>query len=92
MKKAWEDIKRAKRSFELAGHIVVTPTDPETSGVLTENQVMSKELLVKMHEERIQLANMVYICNVGGYIGESTHDEIDQAIRLGKSVHYAYPL
>lgn len=77
MKKAWDAMKQAKISFERAGYVVLLPTDPESSGIFLEEPAMSKELLTELHRRRIFIATEVYICNVGGYIGESTQEELD---------------
>lgn len=37
---------------------------------------------------KIDLANEIYVINVGGYIGSSTQSEIEYAYSLGKSVHF----
>ena len=42
----------------------------------------------KLHLRKIDLADEVFVVNVGGYIGESTRREIDYAQSLGKPVKY----
>ena len=41
-----------------------------------------------MHKRKIDMADAIYVINVGGYIGESTRSEIEYAIRNGKEVRY----
>lgn len=91
-KKAWNAMQQAKISFERRGYIVLLPTDPASSGIFQEYPLMSKELLTELHRYRISIANEVYICNVGGYIGESTQEEINFANKLCKPVYFAYPV
>ena len=37
------------------------------------------------------MADAIYVINVGGYIGESTRSEIDYATRHGKEILYMEP-
>lgn len=53
-------------------------------GTLTK----TKSMLDDMHKRKIDLSDMIYVINVGGYIGESTRSEIEYAICTGKEVHY----
>ena len=41
-----------------------------------------------MHKRKIDMADEIFVINVGGYIGSSTKSEIDYAIAAGKAVHY----
>ena len=47
-----------------------------------------KELLDKLHFAKIELADSIFVINVGGYIGHSTRNEINHALRLGKEVKW----
>ena len=53
-------------------------------GTLTK----TKEMLDDMHKRKIDMADEIFVINVGGYIGDSTHSEIDYAIEHGKMVRY----
>lgn len=53
-------------------------------GTLTK----TKSMLDDMHKRKIDLSDMIYVINVGGYIGESTRSEIEYAISTGKEVRY----
>lgn len=53
-------------------------------GTLTK----TKSMLDDMHKRKIDLSDMIYVINVGGYIGESTRSEIEYAICTGKEVCY----
>ena len=48
----------------------------------------TKEMLDEMHKAKIDMADSVFVINVGGYIGSSTRSEIDYAIAHGKEVRY----
>jgi hypothetical protein len=53
-------------------------------GTLTK----TKEMLDDMHKRKIDMADSIYVINVGGYIGESTRSEIDYAKDHGKKICY----
>ena len=44
--------------------------------------------IVNAHWKKIDISNAIYVVNVGGYIGESTQNEINYAISKGKEVYY----
>ncbi len=56
----------------------------ENMGTLTQ----TKAMLDDMHKRKIDLADEIYVINVGGYIGESTRSEIAYARAAGKAVRY----
>ena len=84
----------ANRKFSLEGKIVLTveivtydqSTDPQGS----DPDVKRK--LDELHFRKIDLADSLFVCNVGGYIGESTRNEIEYATRTGKPIQYLEPL
>ena len=41
-----------------------------------------------MHKRKIDIADEIFVINVGGYIGSSTQSEIDYAIATGKQGQY----
>lgn len=47
-----------------------------------------KIVLDELHLRKIDLADEIFILNVGGYIGESTRKEIDYAKKLKKQIDY----
>ena len=51
----------------------------------------TKEMLDDMHKRKIDMADAIYVINVGGYIGESTRSEIQYAKENGKKVYYLEP-
>jgi len=83
-----EAYERAEAKETLAGHIVLTigvntkdiARDPALSGM--------KPFLDKLHLRKIDLADEVFVLNVGGYVGESTANEIAYAEKTQKPVRY----
>ena len=51
----------------------------------------TKEMLDDMHKRKIDLADEIFVINVGGYIGSSTRSEIEYAVATGKVVRYLEP-
>ena len=51
-------------------------------GTLTK----TKEMLDDMHKRKIDMADEIFVINVGGYIGDSTKSEIEYATEHGKIV------
>jgi len=47
-----------------------------------------KPMLDELHLRKIDLSDEVFIVNVDGYIGESTFNEIEYAIKQGKPIKY----
>jgi hypothetical protein len=47
-----------------------------------------KEMLDDLHLQKIDMAEQIFVINVGGYIGESTRNEIEYAKKQGKVIKY----
>lgn len=78
-----------QKELTLAGNIVISVGCFGHSGdVLTEKQ---KIMLDDMHKRKIDMADEIFVINVGGYIGESTKSEIEYAKSQGKKVFYLEP-
>ena len=85
----------AQKRLTLEGNIVISvglfghAGDGEVwenmdEGTLTK----TKEMLDDMHKRKIDMADEIYVINVGGYIGESTRSEIEYAKGKGMPVRY----
>ena len=79
----------------LEGNIVISvglfghAGDTEVWEGMSEDTVTrTKEMLDDMHKRKIDMADEIYVINVGGYIGDSTRSEIAYARKMGKSVEY----
>ena len=83
-----EQFFEVQKRLTLAGYIVISVGLFGHSGddeVWTEG---TKEMLDDMHKRKIDMADGIYVINVGGYIGQSTRSEIDYALSHGKTVEY----
>ena len=45
-------------------------------------------MLDEIHKQKIDVSDEIYVLNVGGYIGESTKNEIEYAKARGKKISY----
>ena len=90
-----EQFMKAQKDLTLQGYIVISvglyghSGDSEVwenmdEGTLTK----TKEMLDDMHKRKIDMADEIFVINVGGYIGDSTRSEIKYAQETGKVVKY----
>ena len=87
-----DEYMKAQKDLTLQGNIVISVGLFGHSGddeVWTEG---TKEMLDNMHKRKIDMADEIFVINVGGYIGKSTKSEIEYAIRNGKKVNYLEPV
>ncbi len=82
-----EFIAEQKR-LTLEGNIVISVGLFGHSGDEEVWSSVTKVMLDDMHKRKIDLADEIFVINVGGYIGESTRSEIEYAIKTGKPVTY----
>jgi len=57
-------------------------------GMSEDTLTQTKRMLDDMHKRKIDMADEIFVINVGGYIGESTRSEIEYARMTGKPVRY----
>ena len=90
-----DEFLRVQKELTLKGNIVISvglfghSGDNEVwenmdEGTLTK----TKEMLDDMHKRKIDMADEIFVINVGGYIGESTKSEIEYAKANGKAISY----
>ena len=83
-----DEFMKAQKRLTLEGNIVISVGLFGHSGddeVWTDG---TKEMLDDMHKRKIDMADEIYVINVGGYIGSSTRSEIEYAEATGKTVRY----
>ena len=83
-----EQYLESQKRLTLEGNIVISVGLFGHSGddeVWTEG---TKAMLDDMHKRKIDMADEIFIINVGGYIGESTRNEITYAKSQGIAVRY----
>jgi hypothetical protein len=87
-----DEFMEAQKRLSLAGNIVISVGLFGHSG---DDEVWAdgvKEMLDDMHKRKIDMADSIYVINVGGYIGSSTRSEIEYAKSHGKTVEYLEPI
>ena len=91
-KKEFIDIQK---KLSLEGNIVISvglfghSGDSEVWENMDEGtKTKTKEMLDDMHKRKIDMADEIFVINVGGYIGESTKSEIEYALQTNKKVNY----
>ncbi|HEX7492632.1 MAG TPA: hypothetical protein VF346_00295 [Bacteroidales bacterium] len=82
-----EFIAEQKR-LTLEGNIVISVGLFGHSGDEEVWSNVTKNMLDDMHKRKIDLADEIFVINVGGYIGSSTRSEIEYAIKISKKVTY----
>ena len=83
-----EEFLSVQKELTLQGNIIISVGLFGHSG---DNEVWSentKEMLDDMHKRKIDMADEIFVINVGGYIGESTKSEIEYAKANGKIIKY----
>lgn len=50
-----------------------------------------REVLDELHLRKIDLCDEVYVVNIGGYIGDSTRNELRYAYGIGKPIRFLEP-
>ena len=83
-----EQYLEAQKRLTLDGNIVISVGLFGHSG---DNEVWTegtKAMLDDMHLRKIDMADEIFVINVGGYVGESTRREIEYALKNGKAVRY----
>ena len=83
-----DEFIEAQKRLTLAGNIVISVGLFGHSG---DDEVWAegtKEMLDDMHKRKRDMADEIYVINVGGYIGSSTKSEIEYAKKTGKTVKY----
>ena len=90
-----DEFLKVQKDLTLKGNIVISvglfghSVDDEVwenmdEGTLTK----TKQMLADMHKRKIDMADEIFVINVGGYIGESTRSEIEYAKSTNKKVNY----
>ena len=83
-----EQFLETQKRLTLEGNVVISVGLFGHSGDEEVWEPGTKEMLDKMHLQKIDMADEIFVINVGGYIGESTRREIAHAEQTGKPVRY----
>ena len=90
-----DEFFEVQKDLTLKGNIVISvgvfnhSGDKEIWEKMDEETITkTKEMLDDMHKRKIDMADEIFVINVGGYIGESTKSEIEYAKVHGKKINY----
>lgn len=90
-----DEFIKAQKELTLQGNIVISvglfghSGDAEVwEGMSEDTLTKTKIMLDDMHKRKIDMADEIYVINVGGYIGSSTKSEIEYAQAHNKPVRY----
>lgn len=86
-KKFKETFEKANKEESLKGNIILSVAMfGHLEGLNMESD--AKKNFDKIHLDKINLADEVLVLNVNGYIGESTKEELEYAIKESKKIRY----
>ena len=85
--------------FEKQGHIVLNPRllptnyerKAEDDGRHAAESEGVKEIIDKTYLHKVAMADEIFVVNINGYIGESTRNELNHAIKLNKKIIWLEP-
>lgn len=81
-----DHFEKVNKKLTLAGNVVISVGCYGHSGdIFTQSE---KVMLDEIHKQKIDMADIIYVINVGGYIGQSTRSEIDYATAHNKKIVY----
>ena len=81
-----EQFLEVQKRLTLEGNIVISVGLFGHSGDAEVWTPGTKEMLDDMHKRKIDMADAIFVINVGGYIWESTRSEFEYARSQGKEV------
>jgi len=82
-----EEFEAVEKEFTLKGYVVLT-VGCFLHRDFDKRIVKKKRMLDRVHLQKIDMADIVFVVSPDGYIGGSTRTEIEYAERAGKLVVY----
>jgi hypothetical protein len=83
-----EDMIEVQKHLSYQGVIVLMPSFTLASPGTVHIPAEIKKQFAEMHRERIDMADEIFVVNVGGYFGSDTDKDIEYAESVGKPVKY----
>ena len=89
----YDEFQEANYRFTMGGMIVLSVgfyphSQQQIHGQTVGCTEEQKAQLDELHKRKIDLADLVFVLNVGGYVGDSTASEIEYAEEMDKAVIY----
>lgn len=85
------DILLLEQSLSFKRKIVLSPSVKTIDVERNINLSKYKPMLDELHLRKIDISDSIFVVNIGGYIGKSTRNEINYALKEGKKVLYLEP-
>lgn len=90
-----EAFMKTQEQLTLEGNIVISVGifvhDNAFETIPADKRESTKVMLDDMHKRKIDLADEIFVINIGDYIGSSTKSEIEYAKHTGKPIQYLEP-
>lgn len=83
-----EQFLEVQKKLTLEGNIVISVGLFGHAGDVEALKYETKAMLDRQHLAKIDLADEIFVINVGNYIGDSTRNEIKYAKAKGKKVNF----
>ena len=94
-----DEFMQAQKTLTLEGNIVISvglfghSGDNEVWENMSEDTLTATKIMLDdMHKRKIDMADGIFVINVGGYIGSITRSEIEYARAAGKTISYLEPI
>lgn len=90
----WDDFTRIGAILTEQGYMVMTPFKKSDDLELSKSELEAQsKYLMEMQKRRIDFSDKIFVINKGGYIGESTKEEIEYATKKGNiDIIYLEPI
>lgn len=83
------EMKREAERLELEGNCVLSVIYPGSESFNKDDYTSEQgNLFDKLHKQRIDMSDAIFVVNVDGYIGSSTKSEIEYAKENNKEIIY----
>ena len=86
-----DEIRKQTERLELEGNCVLSIIYPGNPN-FDKDSYTPEQLFDKLHKQKIDMSDAIFVVNVNGYVGSSTKSEIAYAIAQGKEVLSLEPI
>lgn len=83
-----EKFQEIQKMLTLGGYIVISIYGFEHNDDTNLLNGSTKEMLASIHAQKIEMADEIFVIDVGGYIGPNTKREIQHAENFRKKIRY----
>ena len=88
-----DEIRKQTERLELEGNCVLSIIYPGNPNFDKDSYTPEQhQLFDKLHKQKLDMSDAIFVVNVNGYVGSSTKSEIAYAIAQGKEVLSLEPI